>query len=88
MKMNEELQSALKRAKKHLLFLAIDGQDLDLAIDGQDFDLVEVTEMFAEPEDQEQLFTLLEEYVSPKGKFEAELEFTRWRVNKWRSNNA
>jgi hypothetical protein len=75
-KMNEK---ALKRAKMYLLYRAVDGQD---------FDLVEATEMFAEPEDRAQLLSLLEEYVSPGGRFETELEFTRWRVNKWRSNNA
>jgi hypothetical protein len=75
MRMNEE---TLKKAKKYLLYRAVDGQD---------FDLVEATEMFAEPEDRAQLLSLLEEYVSPEGKFETELEFTRWRVNKWRMNN-
>jgi hypothetical protein len=78
MKMSEELQEALKRAKKHLMFLAVDGQD---------FDLIEVAQLFAEPEDRAQLLSLLEDYTSPGGKFETELEFTRWRVNKWRMNN-
>jgi hypothetical protein len=76
--MKEEIQSALKRAKMYLLYRAVDGQD---------FDLAEVTEMFAEPEDRAQILALLEEYTSPGGKFETELEFTRWRVNKWRMNN-
>jgi hypothetical protein len=77
-KMSEELQKALKKAKMYLLYRAVDGQD---------FDLAEVARLFAEPEDQE-LLSLLEDYTSPGGKFETELEFTRWRVNKWRSSNA